>query len=319
MCVNAINMTTLGRTRRVFLILSVICCLFSNSWIITWISLEINTISFCAVLLFLINKETLHKESIMKYFIVQSVASALLLLRSSYEIEKRIFIIVWLTIAVLLKIGRVPFHQWFINVRNLLPLKGGALLITTQKILPIFLISTLRRWLAFAFAIINIVVGTISQYNTKKFMTIIALSSVANLGWLILASQLCLSTMWSLIRIYMLNVIMVFIYLTNKERKETNKNNNETLRTMVLMASLAGIPPLILFLPKWIISKEIIEQRALAPTILLLTLSSVSLYIYLRMFTPIFINSPSMKGRLSLNKPINSLFVISLMLSVVIV
>ena len=107
----ATPMTTLGRTGGMFLIISMICCIFSNSWLITWITLEINTMSFCAVILYTLDKETSHKESIIKYFMVQSIASALLLLRCSYEVEKRAFMLIWLVLAIITKMGRVPFHQ----------------------------------------------------------------------------------------------------------------------------------------------------------------------------------------------------------------
>ena len=150
--------------------------------------------SFCAVLLFILGKETLHKESIIKYFMVQSVASALLLLRRSYEMENRAFILVWLILAILIKMGRTPFHQWFINVRCSIPLPGALILITIQKVLPIFLTSLVKRSAILTFAVINIMLGTISQYYTKKLLIMLSLSSVANLRWLILASQLCLST-----------------------------------------------------------------------------------------------------------------------------
>lgn len=312
-------MTTLGRTRRLFLIMSITCCLFSNSWIIVWMALEVNTISFCAILLFIISKETTHKESIIKYFMVQSMASALLLLRRSYEMEGRTFMTVWIILAILMKMGRVPFHQWFINTRSALSLMGASMLITTQKILPIFLTSLVKRRVFLVFAVINIVLGAISQYYTKKLLTILSLSSVANLGWLIVASQLCTNTIWTIVTIYMANVILVFVYMSKKERKETNKRKGDTVSVMLLLSSLAGIPPLMVFLPKWIVAKEIIEQRILVPIILLLTISSVRIYIYLRIFTPIIITSPSLKGKWSGLKPLNALFVLTLALSTVII
>lgn len=301
------------------MLLSVICCLLSNSWLMTWISLEVNTISFCAILLFIMSKEVLHKESIMKYFIVQSVASAALLMRRAYEVEKTTCVTVWLTLAILAKMGRTPFHQWFVNVSNLLPLTGRCLLITTQKILPIFLISLIKRKVIFAFAIANILIGTISQYYTKKLLTIMALSSVANLRWLIVASQLCLGTMWTIMLIYITNVLLVLAYMRKKERSETSKKNRNSVSIMILLARLAGMPPLMTFLPKWIITKGTIESGMIVPIILLLVLSSIRMYVYMRMFTPILLSSPSRKGKIGGSKALNAIFVTTLLASTIII
>jgi len=63
---------------------------------------------------------------------------------------------------------------------------------------------------------------------------------------------------------------------------ETIKKNK--LLLIVLIANLAGIPPLPGFIAKWISMKERLNHNLLIITLLILTISAINFYIYLRIF-----------------------------------
>jgi len=81
----------------------------------------------------------------MKYFIVQSFASAVFIFSSclSMIISPLIFFFVYL--AILVKLGLAPFHSWFLNLIELSSLNILFLLSTVQKIIPLYILSSLKE------------------------------------------------------------------------------------------------------------------------------------------------------------------------------
>jgi NADH:ubiquinone oxidoreductase subunit 2 (subunit N) len=84
-----------------------------NSWVAIWVGLEVNTLAFCSLYFIkkLYRKNNL--ENNLKYFIIQSAASAILILFMRIRIDspsKRI-LVVGGTISVLIKLAARPFHR----------------------------------------------------------------------------------------------------------------------------------------------------------------------------------------------------------------
>jgi NADH:ubiquinone oxidoreductase subunit 2 (subunit N) len=75
--------------------------------------LEVNTLSFCSIITERVeNQSSGGKESSMKYFVIQSVASAVLIIYMSFQKDLPVIELFFLagTSAVLIKLAASPFH-----------------------------------------------------------------------------------------------------------------------------------------------------------------------------------------------------------------
>nr|AFH56055.1 NADH dehydrogenase subunit 2 [Piprites chloris] len=274
----------------------------SNHWMMAWTGLEINTLA----ILPLISKHHHPRaiEASTKYFLVQATASTLLLFSS---MTNAWFTGQWdimqlthpmsctlLTIAVSMKLGLAPFHFWFPEVLQGSPLITSLLLATIMKYPPmtlLFLTShSLNPTLLTTMAITSAALGGWMGLNQTQLRKIMAFSSISHLGWmtiiLIYNPNLTLLTFY----LYSLTTAAIFLILnTIKSMKIATmmtawtKTPSLTAILMLALLSLAGLPPLTGFLPKWQIIQELTKQELtpLATTIALLSL--LGLFFYLRL------------------------------------
>ena len=120
----------------------------SNSWLGAWIGLEINLLSFIP----LIDRDSNNlksTESSLKYFLTQALASTVLLfsvilLIINSNVHNYLFISSIIISTLLLKSGTAPFHFWFTNLMEGLTWINALLLITSQKVATLKLISYLN-------------------------------------------------------------------------------------------------------------------------------------------------------------------------------
>ena len=203
-------------------------CIIINSWVIIWIMLEINTLSFC----FLVKTERKQKETIteirIKYFIIQSLSSALLIsggicrkIWSNRELNLRSLIV----IALIIKIAAPPFHKWFVNIVQKIRLKTNSILMTWQKLAPVYLIIFQIKLVVIPFVFISALIGRIIQINKKKVTEIMAYSSVFNLRWILVGIITRLKTIILYSALYWGSVITVIIFLFVSEYNLTNLEN----------------------------------------------------------------------------------------------
>nr|AEP04281.1 NADH dehydrogenase subunit II [Microeca flavovirescens cuicui] len=274
----------------------------SNHWILAWAGLEINTLA----ILPLISKSHHPRaiEAATKYFLTQAAASALVLFSSminawatgQWDITQMTHptACLILTSALSIKLGLVPFHFWFPEVLQGSPLITGLLLSTVMKLPPIALLYMTSHSLNPTFltimAILSAAMGGWMGLNQTQIRKIMAFSSISHLGWM--AIILIYSPKLTLLSFYLYIMMTAAVFLT---LNSTNTLNLSTLMTtwakapalnamlMLTLISLAGLPPLTGFLPKWLIIQELTKQdMALAATIMSL-LSLLGLFFYLRL------------------------------------
>jgi len=88
-----------------------------------------------------------------------------------------------------------------------------------------------------------------------------------------------------------------------KEVKEL-KSKGMRVITIAMLSSLAGVPPLLGFLPKWQIATESVKQGLIVVATALLLMTAITFYIYLRTFmaslrsTPRYEKNPSISQKL---------------------
>nr|WNH19554.1 NADH dehydrogenase subunit 2 [Makaira nigricans] len=272
----------------------------SSHWLLAWMGLEINTLAILPLMAQHHHPRAV--EATTKYFLTQATAAAMLLFASTTN--------AWLTgqwdilhmshplpttmitLALALKIGLAPTHTWLPEVLQGLDLTTGLILSTWQKLAPFALllqIQTANPTILILLGVLSTLVGGWGGLNQTQLRKILAYSSIAHLGWMILVLQFSPSlTLLALLTYF----IMTFsTFLVFKLNKSTNINTLATswakapiltsLAPLVLL-SLGGLPPLTGFMPKWLILQELAKQD-LAPLATLAALTALlSLYFYLR-------------------------------------
>nr|AWF70214.1 NADH dehydrogenase subunit 2 [Polioptila melanura] len=284
------------------LILGTTITISSNHWITAWAGLEINTLA----ILPLISKSHHPRaiEAATKYFLVQSAASALVLFSSmtnswytgQWDISQMTHptSCLILTTALAMKLGLVPFHFWFPEVLQGASLPIGLLLSTAMKFPPIALLymtsPSLNSTLLTTMALLSAAVGGWMGLNQTQTRKILAFSSISHLGWM--AIIISYSPKLALLNFYLYTLMTMTVFLSLNAMKAlklstlmTSWTKTPAISTMLMLTllSLAGLPPLTGFLPKWLILQELTKQEMAPAATTIALLSVLGLFFYLRL------------------------------------
>nr|WGW14517.1 NADH dehydrogenase subunit 2 [Scomberomorus aff. guttatus]WGW14518.1 NADH dehydrogenase subunit 2 [Scomberomorus aff. guttatus]WGW14519.1 NADH dehydrogenase subunit 2 [Scomberomorus aff. guttatus] len=273
----------------------------SSHWLLAWMGLEMNTLAI--IPLMAQNHHPRAVEATTKYFLTQATAAAMLLFASTtnawltgqWNIEQMTHPIptTMIILALALKIGLAPLHSWLPEVLQGLDLMTGLILSTWQKLAPFALILQLHSTnptMLIMLGITSTLVGGWGGLNQTQLRKMLAYSSIAHLGWMILILQF--SPSLTLLTLLTYIIMTCSAFLTFKLNKATTINMLATSwakapaltsLTPLVLLSLGGLPPLTGFMPKWLILQELSKQD-LAPMATLAALSALlSLYFYLRL------------------------------------
>nr|QBA55894.1 NADH dehydrogenase subunit 2 [Pernis ptilorhynchus]BCD55844.1 NADH dehydrogenase subunit 2 [Pernis ptilorhynchus orientalis] len=284
------------------LTLGTIITISSTHWIMAWVGLELNTL---AIIPFI--SKSHHPRAIeatIKYFLVQATASAILLFSSmtnawttgQWDITQLAHPTssLLLTVAIAMKLGLVPFHFWFPEVLQGSSLTTALLLSTVMKFPPTTLLlltsHTLNPTLLTSMAVASVAIGGWMGLNQTQIRKILAFSSISHLGWM--AIIIIYNPKLALLTFYLYSLTTSAVFLTLNSTKTLKLTTMMTSWTkspalnatlMLVMLSLAGLPPLTGFLPKWLIIQELTKQEMTATATIIATLSLLGLFFYLRL------------------------------------
>nr|QBO55718.1 NADH dehydrogenase subunit 2 [Turdus assimilis lygrus] len=307
--------------------------LSSNHWVMAWTGLEINTLAILPLI-----AKSHHPRSIeaaTKYFLVQAAASALILFSSmtnawhtgQWDIAQLTCptSCLILTTAIAMKLGLAPFHFWFPEVLQGCSLTTGLLLSTVMKFPPVTLFlmtsQSLNPTPLIAMAILSAALGGWMGLNQTQVRKILAFSSISHLGWMTII--LVYSPKLALLNFYLYVMMTAAVFLTLNSIKTLNLSmlmttwtKTPALSAMLMLAllSLAGLPPLTGFLPKWLIIQELTKQSMAPAATIMALLSLLSLFFYLRLAYCATITLPphstNHMKRWHTNKPVSPLVAI---------
>nr|UBN08892.1 NADH dehydrogenase subunit 2 [Panesthia obtusa] len=286
------------------LIIGMLMTISSNSWIGAWMGLEINLLSF--IPLMINNDNIFTTEAALKYFLIQALASSSLLfiilsksiIESMFSLINSSLTSIIIVSPLLMKSGAAPLHWWFPSVMEGLSWWNCFILMTLQKIAPLILISYSIKFNQFMMLIImmSILIGTIGGYNQISLRKILTYSSINHMAWMLIA-MLMGENLWILyFMIYSLLTLSVMTIVAPLQISFVNQTffiNNETKIIKLMMysslLSLGGLPPFLGFLPKWIIIQHMIINWSLTMISMMVIMSLVTLYYYLRISYSSFI------------------------------
>nr|YP_009659077.1 NADH dehydrogenase subunit 2 [Triatoma migrans]QCQ69461.1 NADH dehydrogenase subunit 2 [Triatoma migrans] len=292
------------------MVLSTVMVISSETWLGVWMGLEMNMISFIPIMYE--SKNTASSESCMIYFIVQSLGSVLMLISAlldpffmvppTMESEPYNTMIM---LSMMIKLGMPPFHFWFPEILEKMKWNKCFLLMSWQKIAPMWIISYVMNSPILMFTIIlAVIVGAIGGLNQTSLRKVMGYSSISHMGWLIA----CLAYNYDYWVVYMIlyaGMIWLLIMMFNQysayfinQMINSSPSYMEKLLITISLLSFGGLPPFIGFLPKLLVIQSMIDN--LIVTLIMMMTTLITLFYYLRIISSCFlIYSSSIKWHTS--------------------
>nr|YP_009157869.1 NADH dehydrogenase subunit 2 [Eurydema gebleri]AKE36777.1 NADH dehydrogenase subunit 2 [Eurydema gebleri] len=280
------------------LAISTMITLSSNNWISMWIGLELNMMSFIPLIVDKINKSS--SEAAMIYFLVQSISSMLLimmvmlLLYKYLVINNNIFMMI--NISLLIKLGAAPFHMWLPEIMSKMEWSKCIILMTWQKIAPLFMMSNLNTSSIINLSIIwSVGIGSLGGINQSSLRKMMGYSSINHLGWMLAINKsmnlwiiylMIYSMMVSLMCMMFMNYKMYFI----NQVSSMNMSDTEKISLFIMMLSMGGLPPFIGFLPKWMTIQSMMNNYEIIMILFMIMCSLITLMYYLRVMMNMYLS-----------------------------
>nr|AEF12870.1 NADH dehydrogenase subunit 2 [Amphibolurus burnsi]AEF12871.1 NADH dehydrogenase subunit 2 [Amphibolurus burnsi] len=283
------------------IILGTLTVTSANHWLTAWLGLELNMISILPV----ITKQKHHRstEAATKYFLTQATASALMLFSSTLnawqtgswditQLNNELSCILMIS-ALTMKMGAAPAHFWLPEVLQGSTLTTTLLITTWQKIAPITLLYMISNHtpsnMMLPIGLLSILVGGWGGINQTQLRKMMAYSSIAHLGWTMTAISIAPNIALMNIIIYMTMSTPFFLLLTATSSKTLQTMTTTwihaptaTIIMMLLLLSMAGLPPLTGFSPKLLILDKLVTHKLTPTATMMALLSLLSLIFYLR-------------------------------------
>nr|YP_010352840.1 NADH dehydrogenase subunit 2 [Calamaria septentrionalis]UOD77167.1 NADH dehydrogenase subunit 2 [Calamaria septentrionalis] len=274
----------------------------TTHWLMTWMCLEINTLSMTP----LISKPNHPRatEAATKYYLTQTLASTTLMFAatmnalntSNWEthLTTEPLAITMITMALLMKMAAAPFHFWLPEVSQGTSTMTTLTILTWQKIAPLTIMLTINQKINITpllmSAALSILIGGLGGLNQPQLQKLMAFSSITHTGWTITTLTMAPNISILTFLIYTMTTIPMFL-LISLTSTTTIKNLSTTwttsphltMPTTMIMLSLAGLPPLTGFMPKWLILNNLISLNMFMEATTLAMTSLLGLYLYMRL------------------------------------
>nr|BAI52989.1 NADH dehydrogenase subunit 2 [Pseudotrapelus sinaitus] len=302
--------------------------IMTNHWLVAWIGLETNMLAM--LMMTAKPKTSRSSEATTKYFLIQAIASILILMSSTANVWHNG---TWsltqlynnhsttiMTIGLATKMGAAPIHFWLPEVMQGSSMASALLMSTWQKIAPTVLMYTAAKNMTpialMTIGLLSILVGGLRGINQTQLLKIMAFSSISNTGWTTL--MMAISPNIALLNTFLyINIAcpIFMIMISHPTKTLLDLSAMWTLTptlplTMALLAlSTSGLPPLTGFAPKLLALNDLTEQKLLITATAATTLSLINLLFYLRithmamMLTPPTTTTGTTKWRFYPNQP----------------
>nr|WNO18536.1 NADH dehydrogenase subunit 2 [Eulepetopsis sp.] len=295
-----------------------IVCITSSNWMLIWIGLEINLIGFVTLMICSGSKGC--SDGGIKYFIIQSIGSVLILISvilSEWGVWwQSVMVESWLLmgesnmhylkmvsffifgVGLMLKLGSFPFYSWVPQVVS--GIDSWLLcfiLLTWQKLAPLcILVYTFSSFEAMGVGFMIILMGALSSLiggicgmGETRINNLLAYSSIGHTGWLIISCSHGFGVFLSYFFVYFFVSLVVFMVLWSMGTTymmslfDLNKNSFMFWVFFICILSLGGIPPFLGFLGKWLVMVESVKCGMWLELSILLIGSLFSIFYYLKL------------------------------------
>nr|YP_010318563.1 NADH dehydrogenase subunit 2 [Pseudopotamilla reniformis]ULD67142.1 NADH dehydrogenase subunit 2 [Pseudopotamilla reniformis] len=290
------------------LLMSTLMALSATHWIFLWLSLELNMLSFIAIMHQ--NQKTQTTEATVKYFVIQAVGSILFLttgISTQMLTPHPLLPPALIMLSIFMKMGAAPFHFWFPPVASSLNWNTLLILSTWQKLAPLGVLSAAMKWSAphipLIIAAASALAGGLGGIGQTQLRPIIAFSSIGHLGWMIALTYVNPSAMiaYFIVYVFLITPLLLVLKTINISSILNNKmliSNKEFMMMAILLLSIGGVPPFSGFILKWM-SIQILTGFISPVMLAILILGSLlSLYFYLNiLFSTLSITPTTPKSK----------------------
>ena len=248
------------------------------------------------------------------------------------------FGIVFILVGLAFKISAVPFHMWAPDVYEGSPTTVTLFFATVPKIaaLTVFIrflyvpfINVIEQWqtIIIFLSIASMVFGAIAAIGQKNLKRLVAYSSIGHMGYalagLSTGTNEGIQSSITYISIYVVMNLGLFccLFMLKKDDKYFEGTEDLSglsvnhpliaLSLLIILFSLAGIPPLAGFFAKFYIFKSIIEQEMYFLAIVGLLSTVIAAFYYLRIIKIIYFDSKKIKYDTDYNIGLNVTLVLS--------
>nr|YP_004021523.1 NADH dehydrogenase subunit 2 [Megacrania alpheus adan]BAJ24582.1 NADH dehydrogenase subunit 2 [Megacrania alpheus adan] len=279
------------------MLMSVMLSISSNSWFIVWMGMEINMMAFLPMIMEQKNMNS--KEAALTYFLVQTIASMMMLMSIIIMmIDKNNMNMITSNMkdslmmsALMMKSGISPFHFWMPKTMEGLNWNKCLILMTIQKITPLMMMSYIIKMslINISVMILSVYIGAIGGLNQTSLRKLMAYSSISNNGWMMMAMMMS-ENMWLIyFMIYTMMTMMMALSMNNyklfniNQLMSMNESTYMKMLMMINMLSISGLPPMMGFLPKWMVIQTSMNTYELMLMMVMVMLTLITIYYYLRM------------------------------------
>ena len=230
-----------------------------------------------------------------------------------------VFGIVFILVGLAFKIAVVPFHMWAPDVYEGSPTSVTLFFAVVPKIaaLTVFIrflyvpfVDLIDQWqmIIIFLSLASMIFGAVSAIGQKNLKRLIAYSSIGHMGYalagLAVGTNSGIQSSIIYISIYVIMNLGIFCCLFMMKRKDKFFDNLEdlaglsknhpiiSLSLLILLFSLAGIPPMAGFFAKFYIFMSVIEQSMYFLAIVGLLSTVISAFYYLRIIKIIYFDPP---------------------------
>nr|AAL66837.1 NADH dehydrogenase subunit 2 [Malpolon monspessulanus] len=283
------------------IMLSTLMITVTTHWLITWVCLEINTLSMTPM----ISKPNHPRstEAATKYFLIQTTASTTMLFAattnamntSNWETSLMTEPVpsTIITLALMMKMAAAPLHFWLPEVSQGSTTLTSLTILTWQKIAPLTVMLTMNKTnqtLLLTSAILSIIIGGLGSLNQTHLRKLMAFSSIAHTGWIMSTMNTAPNISILTFMVYTMTTIPIFLTMnltSTSTMKDLGSMWTLTPHLMMIITlttlSLGGLPPLTGFMPKWLILNKLVTTNMIMEATLMALSSLLSLYAYMRL------------------------------------
>ena len=314
-------------------VLGMFIMISANDLILFYLGLELQSLSL--YILASLDRDNLKSnESGLKYFILSSLASGLLLygcsllygfsgstnfdlikMNTNTENVGTVFAMVFILVGLAFKVSAVPFHMWTPDVYEGAPssvtsffaivpkIAGIAVFIRFMQI-PFNQIADQWQPILIFISLASMILGAVAAIGQSNIKRLIAYSSIGHMGFALAGISTNTISGYNssitYITIYIIMNIGIFacIFLMKRDGKYCeNLNDLSGISTshpilsvslLIILFSLAGIPPLAGFFAKFYIFMAVIESEMYTLAIIGLLSTVISAFYYLRIIKIIY-------------------------------
>ena len=226
-----------------------------------------------------------------------------------------VFAMVFILVGLAFKVSAVPFHMWTPDVYEgaptsitsyfaVVPKVAGLAVLIKFMLIPFSKILMEWQTIIIFISIASMILGAVAAIGQKNIKRLLAYSSIGHIGYALAGVATGVISGYEsaivYISIYVVMNIGAFscLYLMKKdgEYKEnlsdlsgiSKKHPVLAISFLVILFSLAGIPPLGGFFAKFYIFSAVVEQKMYALAIIGLLTTVISAFYYLRIIKTIY-------------------------------